>query len=279
MEFNKRTMSDNSSIKANTAVHNRISCNYESLHKEIFNPEEQARIRQCVNLCLKTLRTSSKFKIALDYGCGSGNLTKHFLESGLRVAAVDVSIKFLKMVRNRFAERQDLILLNTSGGRLEYIKDKSIDLCACYSVLHHVPDYLALIKEFGRVTKTGGIIYLDHERCSSFWHKNDVYKNFLLLCSKKSGFSFARLRKYLKPHNYVNVIMRTFDKKYQPEGDIHVWEDDHIEWEEIESLLRKSGFEIVIKSDYLSYNNYPPEIYNKYKNECCDYTALIARKL
>ena len=67
--------------------------------------------------------------------------------------------------------------------------------------------------------------------------------------------------------------------RYKREGDIHVWPDDHIEWDKIEQLLTSESFEIVLKKDYLLYkSNYDPEIYNEYKDQCADERVLIARK-
>lgn len=52
-------------------------------------------------------------------------------------------------------------------------------MVATYSVLHHIPDYLGVIKELIRVTKPGGIIYIDHEVNEQYWEKSAVYNEFL----------------------------------------------------------------------------------------------------
>ncbi|WP_423161977.1 hypothetical protein, partial [Stenotrophomonas geniculata] len=66
---------------------------------------------------------------------------------------------------------------------------------------------------------------------------------------------------------------------YMPEGDIHVWPDDHIEWGAVEDLLIQAGCKVVLKEDYLLfYQGYREEVYEAYKDRCTDVRLLVARR-
>ncbi len=55
---------------------------YERTHREIFNPVEQPRLRDALRRAIEAVQTGSKPLKALDYGCGSGNLTQALGRSG-----------------------------------------------------------------------------------------------------------------------------------------------------------------------------------------------------
>jgi hypothetical protein len=77
----------------------------------------------------------------------------------------------------------------------------------------------------------------------------------------------------------VNGIKLLLNPRWKPEGDIHVWPDDHIEWDKEEAVLRSLGAEIVLKEDYLLFRRgYPEDIYMRYKESCSDTRVLLARK-
>lgn len=271
------TMKRDSSIHKNIRAHDKISADYEMLHGEIFNPVEQDRLKRKMIEALSFLHTSSERKIALDFGCGTGNLTRHLIESGLRVVSADISKRFLEIVAQRHSTYSLLGTLLVNGKDLSGLRDDVFDIVATYSVLHHVPDYLFLIREMHRVTRKGGVIYIDHELNDYYWRRDATYAGFLeRVCQKpQSG-----LRRYLIPSNYVNAIKLIFNPRWKPEGDIHVWPDDHIEWDKVETLLRSLGSEIVLNEDYLLFRRgYPEDIYMNYKDFCSDTKVLVVRKI
>ncbi|MFA5249250.1 MAG: class I SAM-dependent methyltransferase [Candidatus Paceibacterota bacterium] len=267
-------MNGEKSIEFNASAHNKIFDRYERIHGEIFNPVEQSRLRRQLEQAASLIKSFSSVKKALDYGCGSGNLTKHLIDIGFRVSAADVSEKFLELVADRYgAEEGSLKKIKINGYDLSGIEDGSFDFFGSYSVLHHVPDYLKIVQEAARVIRRGGVIYFDHEANDAFWSKPKNYCEFLKMGKK------MKWGKYLKVSNYINKIHRMIDKNYSPEGDIHVTSQDHIEWDKIEKILVENGCEILVRSDYLVYKtDYKMDIYESYKNKCSDMRVLIARK-
>lgn len=269
-----------SDLRQNIEAHDRIAREYETLHGEIFNPIEQARLRAKLAEAAAMIRTGSEDKKALDLGCGSGNLTAHLLELGLNVTAADVSGKFLALVRAKFGGDARLSTAALNGKDLEGFRDGSFDLTAAYSVLHHIPDYLLMVREMARVTARGGILYIDHELNPAYWTGGGDYAAFREECRRGDPPAAPALSRFFKLSTYTNRIRRLLDPRHMTEGDLHVWPDDHIDWEEVEKILSGSGFETVIREDYLLYRRGCPEdAYYRYAALCSDVRLLAARKL
>jgi SAM-dependent methyltransferase len=260
-------------IARNVRIHDRVAAHYEEIHDEIFNAVEQDRLRTALARAKEALRTDSGRPRALDFGCGSGNLTRQLLALGFEVVAADVSPAFLDLVERRQAGQAVTTYL-MDGKSLAGLENDAFDFVATYSVLHHVPDYLAAIAEMGRVARPGGVVYIDHEHCPAYWRQDPAYREFV---RRASRFDW---RKFLVPNNYYGKLRRVLiDPHYSNEGDIHVWPDDHIEWDEIEAVLRRHLFDTLFVDDYLVFRGrYRPEVYEQYRTRCCDMRVLAMRK-
>lgn len=257
-------------IAHNVAVHNRIAGQYQTIHTEIFNPVEQTRLRDSLERTQALIQTGSDPLRALDFGCGTGNLTAHLLELGFQVTAADVAERFLEMLDQQHAGRAlDNFRLN--GKDLAGLDDASFDLVAVYSVLHHIPDYLAALRELVRVTRPGGITYLDHEAHEGYWERSGAYRRFRRQARTDRTF-LRRLGRFAKKR--LGLAQGRRD-----EGDIHVSADDHIEWDRIEGVMEACGCELVSRSDYLLYDaRYDPQVFERYRNQLSDYRCMVFRK-
>ena len=261
-----------SQIERNIAVHDRLARKYDKLHGEIFNDVEQARLRRFLSRALEEVRTGNSPFQALDLGCGSGNLTGHLLDLGAAVTAADVSSGFLELVKQRFAGTP-LRAHHLNGRDLSEIPSESFDIVLVYSVLHHIPDYLAICAEMGRVCRHGGVVVIDHEASPNVWIPDARLQSF-----RRSASRFD-WRKFIRPANYLHRLRRVFDRRYSNEGDIHVWPDDHIEWDRIVGVLRRSGCEPVIDEDYLLYRKlYRRDVWERWKDSCVDTRAMVFRR-
>lgn len=267
----------NSDLEWNIKTHNELAQKYESLHGEIYNEHEQSRLKAELRFAISEIKTTSKTKVALDFGCGAGNLTKHISDLGCEVIASDISRGFLDLVTSRkYINKVNTIQLN--GMNLVNIPDQSVDLVATYSVLHHVPDYLGILSEFMRVLKPGGVIYIDHEPSTEFWIRSSVYLEFNEKMRKSTPRNYA---KYFDYKNYYDWLIRLFiNPRYHREGDIHVFEDDHVEWDEVIGILTELGSHILLSKSYLLYRrNFDESIYSAYKNKTTDMHVLVMRKV
>ncbi|MFC1662951.1 class I SAM-dependent methyltransferase [Patescibacteria group bacterium] len=272
-------MTDNKQIKYNRITHDKIACKYNQKHDEIYNDIEQHRLNNIIKDIIS--RTKLKSIQVLDFGAGTGNLTKKFINFGCQVTACDVSEKSLNILSQE-SNSPNLKVKPYNGQTLPF-PDNSFDIVSTYSVLHHIPDYLSAIEEMVRVTKKNGLVYIDHETNNNHWHPNPVLNEYYQLIKKtfweklssslKSGELFSwNFVKGLFIKNFIN-------KRYQAEGDIHVWPDDHIEWNDIVDILQ-NHCKIIEQVDYLLY--YPKinkNIYHQYQNRCNDTRLILAKKV
>jgi ubiquinone/menaquinone biosynthesis C-methylase UbiE len=267
-------------VQFNAQAHDRVSSTYDRVHGEIFNPIEQARLRGTLSRAVAAVQTGSpSTPMALDYGCGSGNLTRHLISLGLRTVSADVSERFLAMIREQFATTGMSSTLKINGRDLSGVPEGRFDLVATYSVLHHVQDYLHIVEEMCRVLRPGGVLYIDHEVTDTYYDRPAAYVEFLK--KARPAVNWRRgVRLLLDVPGYIHILRRLRNPRYKREGDIHVWPDDRIEWNRIEQVLAQHRFETVLKQDYLVCTNlYNLEIYQQYKDKVADQRLLIARKM
>jgi ubiquinone/menaquinone biosynthesis C-methylase UbiE len=157
--------------QANVLVHRSEAQYYELLHPEVYSRQEQKRI----SAKLKTVdkQISNNQKNALDVGAGTGNLTGKLLEMGYRVTAIDISAEMCQILKKKYAAYipNRLTVINSPIENLNFGRG-TFDLITCYSVIHHLPDYLAALKTLSVFLRKGGVIYIDHEASPSYW-KNE----------------------------------------------------------------------------------------------------------
>ena len=149
-------------------VHRFEAKYYEALHPEVYSRKEQRRITQ--NLATITGQIADNQKNALDVGAGTGNLTGKLLELGYKVVATDISPEMCQILRKKFGAYipNQLTVVNSAIEDLTFSEEK-FDLIASYSVLHHLPDYLAALRSLAFHLKQGGVIYIDHEASPTYW--------------------------------------------------------------------------------------------------------------
>ncbi len=89
------------------------------------------------------------------------------------------------------------------------------------------------------------------------------------------------IKKYLNIKNYYDwLIRKLINSRYHREGDIHVFDYDHVEWKNVIKVLDKEGAEVIFSKSYLLYRRgYDLSIYNNYKDKISDMHMLIMRKL
>ena len=269
-------------IAHNRRAHDALGADYDSRHPEIFNATEQQRLRTAVMRAVDLARPGAGRPVrALDAGCGTGNLTGHLIASGAVVTAADVSPRFLAIVRGRFGGGGLAGVAELNGRDLQPIADGSFDLVVCYSVLHHVPDYVEFVREMARVTAPGGIVMIDHERTDASWTSTE-YQSFL---REAVVWPARRWWYWLQPSRYWKRIrpllewQRWGNPRWMPEGDIHIWPDDHIEWEGVESALAAGGCEVALRDQYLLFEpRYQREVWERWRDRCSDMQCLVARK-
>jgi ubiquinone/menaquinone biosynthesis C-methylase UbiE len=154
--------------QANVTVHRFEAKYYEILHPEVYTRQEQKRI--AAKLKNIDFQITSNQKNALDVGAGTGNLTGKLLQMGYNVTATDISAEMCSIIKKKYSSYlpEKLIVLNSSIEDLSFCEGK-FDLVTFYSVLHHLPDYLAELRAVSGFLKKGGVLYIDHEASPFYW--------------------------------------------------------------------------------------------------------------
>ena len=155
--------------EANIAVHKYEAEYYELLHPEVYGRQEQQRITSTLRTVDRLL--SGNQRKALDFGAGTGNLTGKLLKMGYVVTAVDISVEMCAILRKRYKaylDAQKLAVINSPMEDANF-EEQEFDLIACYSVLHHLPDYEGALQNLSDFLKKGGVMYIDHEVSPYYW--------------------------------------------------------------------------------------------------------------
>lgn len=283
-------------ITYNIKAHDRIAPEYDVRHEEIFNSTEQKRISNVLQKAFGCIETVSERKLILDFGAGTGNLTRHLIELNADVVAADVSTKCLEVIESKFGLSNNLSTFLLNGSDLSGIKDNSLDLIAAYSVLHHVPDYLGIVAELIRTLKPGGILLIDHEVLSSYWTYDRRYIDYLCELDSTSccnhlyelGITKRNVDMTFNIEWLVKLVflLKRHIYKYLPkdgtigeDGDIHTFLYDHIEWDKIKAAC-DSRCSVLAETDYLVCREVAdsPVVWNKWADSVADMKCMMLRK-
>lgn len=239
-------------IEENIQRHDQVADVYDTRHPEIYNPTEQRRLRETLNRALLFCATANPR--LLDFGCGTGNLTEKLLSPEHEVWSADVSSGMLQELEKKFPQAVaagQLRTIKLSGDFPLPFPDRHFAFVATYSVLHHVPDYLEAVREMARVVDEGGVLFIDHEMNTNYWHAPLGVRTYRLLsqpgyCLRRVGARLGRL--IGRPES---ILPPPGQREIAKEGDIHIYADDCINWGEIRRITLENGFEELPFHDYL----------------------------
>ena len=99
--------------------------------------------------------------VALDFGCGTGRLTRPLAERFERYVGLDISKGMLADARGRNGDVANATFVQNAGDRLASVADQSVDLVYSRIVLQHVSRRAAIrsyLREFARVLVDGGLL-------------------------------------------------------------------------------------------------------------------------
>lgn len=263
----------------NVGSQDGLAHTYDSKHQEIFNDIEQDRIRRIVADMTASHAGHGETHV-VDFGAGTGNLTRFFLERKFLVTACDVSRMSLDILKQKMgSDRLNTTLL--TGENLPFA-DHTFHMAVTYSVLHHVPDYLRAVNELVRVLKPGGLLYIDHELNGNYWRPDSALAEYHALTSYNILDRLAQLvghGDFFSWSLYKTALIKLFvNRRYEREGDIHVWPDDHVDWDKILEIVCRQCV-LVRNEDYLLYR---PKggvpLYERFRDRCSDMKFVVARK-
>ena len=139
------------------AIRNHASVRFRSeYHYAVFEYWRSAKV-----LAYLDQAGVRRYDRVLDDGCGGGGMTVSFSEESRTVVGIEPGDRFRDAgIRLAREKRVDNVAFVTADGmRLPFAAD-SFDLVLSHSVIEHVPDPLAYLKEARRVLAPGGMMLL-----------------------------------------------------------------------------------------------------------------------
>ena len=117
--------------------------------------------------------------VALDYGCGTGNVSRILLGYNYVVTGVDISSDMLSKASARLHSYITAKRLKLTEASDPTTLDGEFSLVVLYSVLHHLPDPVQYLSTLADLVKPGGALVIDHESIHSRNHR--LYRLYSLI--------------------------------------------------------------------------------------------------
>src|SRR5262245_27840821 len=154
-----------------------------------------------------------KAMTVLDFGAGTCWLSRLVAKLNCAVICCDPSTAALDIGRRFFDEHPPLArellppqFLQFDGHRLE-LADESVDRIICFDAFHHVPNQAEVLRELGRVLRSGGIAGFSepgryHSRAPQSQYdmrnhrvlENDIDLNEIFSLAEPAGFTDVKVR-------------------------------------------------------------------------------------
>ena len=205
---------------ANLLYHNKFADKYENVSTiDIFdlNSDCQHRIEQV----FKGIKRISNDTVMLDICCGTGNILRTATKYFDYCFGIDISINMMNIARQRN--------LNVMGADVRNIPlvDECLDCVTAFSSLHHIYDYLSVVREIGRVLKPGGFFYSD-------WDPNGHVA--------RKGWAISLGIETLKMYRKMTSSSTIPESNEQKLAEFHHHTDSGFSGELVKETLQKSGF-------------------------------------
>lgn len=186
---------------------------YNDNAEEFFNNTVNADMSATYNIFEDNLL--EKNGEILDLGCGSGRDTKHFLDSGFSVTALDLSPILAKKASQLIG--QDVIVADMKDLNFQ---DRFIGIWACASLLHLSEDeVLETLKRCHKALKKDGVLYASFKYGKNNYEKDgrsftcftrDKFLNLIegLDFYYRATFETGDVRLGRENEKWLNVILK-----------------------------------------------------------------------
>lgn len=192
------------------------------LAKPFARAEDTPQLLISVGALLQGLQLESGMTV-LEYGAGTGWLSRFLTQLGCRMILLDVAPTALEIAKELY-ERQPAIgdrpapqFLQFDGRRIS-LEDASVDRVLCFDSFHHAVNPADILREFARVLKPGGIAGFiepgpEHSRSPQSQYEmrtygvieNDIDIHTIWSDAQSVGFTDLRLAAFNVPPFHVSL--------------------------------------------------------------------------
>ena len=202
---------------------------------------DQFRPRYCEELFSKIIEYGKidGMKEAIEVGCGTGQATKPFLETGCTVTAIELGENLASYTKEKFSDYQNFSVQNLPFEDFQ-CESESIDLVYSATAFHWIPDYVGYPKVY-ELLKSGGTVAL-------FWNQPSLEEGEL---DDELQEIYDRVRKQ----------EQKYDKKER-------------KYQETEGYLKQYGFVLYEHHCYTQTRNLNAEDYISLLNTYSDHISM-----
>jgi len=192
------------------------------LAKPFSQAAETPTLLASVAVLLQALSLTPGLRV-LEFGAGTGWLSRFLTQMGCDVVLLDVSATALAIAREHY-RRQPVIgdrpaprFLEFDGRRID-LPDGSVDRIVCFDAFHHAPNPHEVIAEFARVLRPGGLAgfvepgprHAEAPRSQFESHtygvvERDVDVHGLWRAARACGFADLRMCVFHAPPHHVSL--------------------------------------------------------------------------
>jgi ubiquinone/menaquinone biosynthesis C-methylase UbiE len=111
-----------------------------------------------IEATLARIGSSSPRNTGLEIGCGAGDYLPWLAKWCDFIIGLDHSIRAARVASSRFSNNSDFVIL-VGDGEIVPLRDRSVDLIYCGSILHHLPEYSkSLANLFASLNENGAVV-------------------------------------------------------------------------------------------------------------------------
>lgn len=136
---------------------------YDYYARESQSEEARGRFQRVRDAILKVVGNGKPLQRVLqvaDIGCGAGAQSMIWAEAGHSVHALDINEPLLELGRSRAEKSGHHIDFRVGSATKLPWADASMDVCIALELIEHVADWKSCLKEFVRVLRPGGVLFL-----------------------------------------------------------------------------------------------------------------------
>jgi SAM-dependent methyltransferase len=112
-------------------------------------------------------------KHVLELGCAAGGLTRHLIERGADVVAVDAEPRMVAIARQRLGAQARFEVADLARPPLGVVAPGSIDVVVASLVLHYIEDWAPLLDDVARALAPGGRLVFSLHHPITGWLMSD----------------------------------------------------------------------------------------------------------